>query len=52
VVTARLVDGRGHDVRLQHHAGAAAGRAVVDDTMATETEVPQRHRLERPKAAL
>ena len=44
------VDGRGGDVGAHHHAGAAAGRRVVDRAMLVGGEIADVDGLQRPFA--
>ena len=48
----RMVDRPGQHVGAHHHAGAAAGRRVVDGAVAAEAEVTDRHGGERPDVRL
>ena len=45
-----VVDGGGEHVGAHHHAGAAAGRRVIDRAMAAKAELADRYRAQRPQA--
>ncbi len=47
-----MIDRFCQNVGFQHHAGAAAGRRIVDRAMPVFGEIPDLQRIDRPVAAL
>ncbi|EGE57287.1 hypothetical protein RHECNPAF_4460059 [Rhizobium etli CNPAF512] len=52
IVLTGAVDGAGENVGFEHHAGAAAGRRVVDGAVFIGGEIADLHRVQRPLPAL
>ncbi len=46
------IDGGGQHVGAHHHAGAAAGRRIVDGAMPADAELADGYRAQRPQAGL